>query len=580
MNSRWAAELGERVCAFALVFLLGGGVALGSPKVTTKAQAGASGGAQQPKVPMAPVNVPPSQQTIPTVAAPPLPPVMTMMGPMTGTKEACEGLRSLKIEDTAIEAAGVVDTPRFNVPNSTAVYRNLPRFCRVVGVTRPAIRFEVWLPMEHWSGRYEVVGNGGMAGVVNYSSLAGGLRRGNATASTNTGHANLPGEGFDASWSMDKPELVEDFGHRALHLTTVNGKRLTREFYGRPAKHSIYVGCSKGGGQGLMEAERYPNDFDGIVAGDPAYNWTHLYAGAHLYYSQAVLKDPESYIQPAKVKILADAVNRACDGKDGFADGVVNDPFSCKVDLSQIACKEGEDVGGCFTPKQIEVVKKIWAGSKEENGKQFFPGLLPGGEGGANGWQAWVTGSAPYHGTHWRAADSFFRYMVMGDESYDALDFDYNREHDRKMLDRLAPMLNADDADLRPFMKRGGKLILYHGLSDPDISAVNTINFYQRVTEIVGPQTPGFARLFLAPGMQHCGGGPGPDAFDAVAAIQRWVDEGTAPEKIVASHYTEGVLDRSRPLCPYPQMAVYSGKGNAVEASSWVCKVSGGLAKK
>ena len=586
MNARWVMDcwvmdLRRIAVAFALCSALVGCVAaqagpLPAPKVQTAATAQKQQVSREPTV--APV-IPPVQQQIQPVAPPALP-GLTMMGPLGGTREACEGLRRLKIDDTTIEVAGMVDGGSFNVPNTITVYHSLPAFCRVIGVTKPAIRFEVWLPLTRWSGRFEVVGNGGMAGSIGYSSLAGGLRRGNAVAATDTGHENRNNEGFDASWSLNRPELVEDFAWRALHLTTVNGKQVTRAFYGRPAKRSYYVGCSKGGGQGLMEAQRFPNDFDGIVAGDPAYNWTNLYAGAHLYYAQATLKDPDSYIQPAKVKILADAVNRACDGKDGFADGVVNDPFSCRVDLKEITCKEGEETGGCFTPKQIEAVKKIWAGAKEDNGKQFFPGLLPGGEAGANGWSAWVTGAAPYHATHWHAAESFFRYMMANDEDYDPLDFDLTRDRDRKMLERLAPVLNADDADLRPFMKHGGKLILYHGLSDPDISAVNTVNYYRRISDISGPQTPGFARLFLAPGMQHCGGGPGPDAFDAVAAVQRWVEEGLAPEKIIASHYTQGTLDRSRPLCPYPQMAAYSGKGNAVDASSWVCRAPGEVAKK
>lgn len=496
-----------------------------------------------------------------------------MMGPLGGTRESCEGLRGLKIEDTTIEVAGMVDGGSFNVPNSSTVYRNLPAFCRVIGMTKPAIRFEIWLPLMRWSGRFEVVGNGGMAGAIGYTSLAGGLRRGNAVASTDTGHVNKPGEGFDASWALNRPELVEDFGYRSLHVTTVNGKQVTRAFYGRPAKRSYYVGCSRGGGQGLMEAQRYPEDFDGIVAGDPAYNTTELYAGAHLYYAQVTLKDPESYIQPAKVKILADAVNKACDKKDGFADGVLSDPFSCKPDLADITCKAGEDTGGCFTPKQVDTVKKIWAGMKDSKGKLVFPGLLPGGEAGANGWSAWVTGSAPFHATHWRAADDFFQFVVAGDANYDSMSFDYDRERDRKMLERLSPVLDANDADLRPYFKRGGKLLLYHGLSDPDISPVNTVNYFKRVEEIVGAPTQGSMRMFLAPGMQHCGGGPGPDAFDSVAAVQRWVEEGHAPERIIASHYTQGALDNSRPLCPYPQKAEYSGKGNAVDATSWVCKV-------
>lgn len=504
----------------------------------------------------------------------------TQMRAAGGTREACEALRGLRLEDTTIEVAGMVDAGSFNIPGSVIPLRNLPRFCRVIAETRPAIRFEVWLPQEKWAGRLEVVGNGGMAGTISYGAMANALRRGNAAASTDTGHVNQPGAGFDASWSAERPDLIEDFGHRALHLTTVNGKRIVANFYGKAADHSYYFGCSKGGGQGLMEAQRYPADFDGIVAGDPAYNWTNLYTGAHLYYSQVLLKDPDSYIQPAKVRLLADAVNKQCDAKDGFADGVVGDPLSCKVDLSELACTAGEDTGACFTSKQIESVKRIWAGAKDENGRQIFPGLLPGGEAGAGGWAAWVTGSAPKQGTHYKAAESFFRYMVMADEKYDALSFDYDRERDRKMLEKLVPALNADNPDLRPFMRRGGKLILYHGLSDPDISAVNTINYYQRMEDVTGMNTRAFARLFLVPGMQHCSGGPGPDQFDAVAAVERWVEEGLAPEKIIASHLTHGAVDRSRPLCPYPQMAVYSGTGSAVDAASFVCRVPGTVAKK
>jgi Tannase and feruloyl esterase. len=319
-----------------------------------------------------------------------------------------------------------------------------------------------------------------------------------------------------------------------------------------------------------MEAQRYPADFDGIVAGDPAYNWTNLYAGAHLYYAQVTLKDPESYIQPAKIKLLAEAVNKACDAKDGLTDGVLNDPMSCRVDPAVLACKEGEDTGTCFTPKQIEAVKKIWAGSKDDSGKVIFPGLLPGGEAGSGGWSSWVTGSAPFQATHWKAADGFFRFMVMKDPKYDPMSFDYDR--DKAALEKLSPQLDAVENDLRPFARRGGKLLLYHGLSDPDISPVNTINYYRQMQEVTGTKTQEFARLFLAPGMQHCGGGPGPDTFDAVSAVERWVEEGQAPKQIVASHQTHGQVDRTRPLCPYPQIATYAGKGDPRDAASFVCR--------
>jgi len=489
-------------------------------------------------------------------------------------EEQCSKLTSLHLKDTTIDSAVVIDSGIFNIPGSPYPIRRLPAFCRVTGVTLPSNHFEVWMPLQKWTGRFEVVGNGGMAGVISYSAMGTALRRGNAAASTNTGHMNRPGDGFDASWSLNRPDLVEDFGHRALHEATANGKQVVRQFYGKPADHAYYVGCSKGGGQGLMEAQRYPADFDGIVAGDPAYNWTHLYAGAHLHYAQSTLKDPESYIQPAKVKLLADAVNRACDAKDGIPDGVLDDPFSCRFDPEVLACKDGEDPGTCFTPKQVQAVKDIWAGAKDEEGQQIFPGLLPGGEAGSGGWQSWVTGSAPFKSTHWRAADGFFRFMVMGDPNYSTMTFDYDR--DKAALERVAPALDAIETNLRPFQRRGARLILYHGLSDPDISPLNTINYYKAVEQATGENTSDFARLFLVPGMQHCGGGPGPNVFDAVTAIERWVEEGVAPAQIVASHSTNGMVDRTRPLCPYPQRAVYTGKGPLTDAGSFVCRAAQG----
>lgn len=487
--------------------------------------------------------------------------------------DSCAGLAGLRLTSTTIESATVIEGGSFTPPNAVNTLRRLPSFCRVVGLTRPAVRFEIWMPLTKWSGRFEVVGNGGMAGAISYSPMATALRRGNAAASTDTGHVNPPGNSFDASWSLDNPKLVEDFGYRSLHVTTVNGKQIVRVFYGKAADHAYYAGCSKGGQQGLMEAQRFPGDFDGIVAGDPAYNWTGHYAGAHLYYAMATLKDPESYIQPAKIKLLADAVNRACDSKDGFADGVLENPLTCRFDPEVLACKEGENPGACFTPKQIKAVKEIWEGAHDDRGRLIVPGLVPGGESGQGGWSSWVTGSAPYQATHWKAASSFFRYMVMGDPNYNPMTFDYDR--DKAELEKLSPMLDAVNSDLRPLQRRGAKLILYHGWSDPDISPLSTINYYKQLEHVIGPQTRDFARLFLVPGMQHCSGGPGPDSFDAVSAIERWVEEGTAPTQIVASHINHGVVDRTRPLCPYPQTAAYKGKGAITDAGSFVCRAPG-----
>jgi feruloyl esterase len=484
---------------------------------------------------------------------------------------SCGSLVNVRLADTVISSATVVPAGTFT-PAADLVISNVPEFCRVVGVTKPSVRFEVWLPQKSWNGKFEGVGNGGTAGFIAYRAMATALKRGYTAASTDTGHINVPpGNGFDASWARGRVDLVADFGYRGLHVTTVNGKQLVDAFYGKAPQYSYYVGCSKGGGQGLMEAQRYPDDYDGILAGDPANNWTGLYAGSHLWYSIAMLKEPGSYIPPEKVAILANAVNKACDANDGIEDGVIDDPLSCRFDPATLTCKEGEDPAGCFSAKQVKAIKDIWSGVHTSSGKLIFPGLLPGGEAGSGGWTSWVTGSAPFAATHWKAASGFFRDAVFNDPKYNPLNFNYDKDMET-LTKKFGPMLDAVDPDLRPLQRSGGKMILYHGLSDPDISALNSIHYYEQVQSTVGKSTPDFVRLFLVPGMQHCGSGPGATAFDGVAALEKWVEDGVAPTRIIASHVAEGMVERTRPLCPYPQAAVYVGKGSTSDAANFVCK--------
>ena len=487
----------------------------------------------------------------------------------------CADLKVLSLPDTTITLAESLPAGMNPAPVGT-----LPvAICRVAAVTKPAVVFEVWLPTENWNGKFQGVGNGGTAGVISYAAMRTALTRGYATASTDTGHVSSGS--FDSTWALGRPDLVADFGHRGLHVTTANAKQITRAFYGRKADYSYFVGCSKGGQQALMEAQRYPADYDGIIGGDPANNWTRFYAGAHLWYSIATLKDPESYIPASKTAILGNAVTAACDAIDGIVDGVLDDPRKCDFNPAVLTCKSGQDPATCYTPKQVKAIKDIWSGVRDSRGRLIHRPLVPGGEAGAGGWAAWTTGSAPFTGLHWLAADGFFRYMVFENPSYNPLSFNFASDLDFALA-KVGPVLDAVDPDLRPFKRRGGKLIMYHGWSDPDISPLNTIDYYESVVSRLqrrhesrkeaAERTQEFARLFMVPGMQHCSGGPGPNTFDMLTALENWVEKGVAPARVVASRLTGDVVDRTRPLCVYPKVAVYTGTGSTDDAANFVCR--------
>ncbi len=490
---------------------------------------------------------------------------------------SCSSLSNLAIADTRIISTELIDQDSFIAPGTDNALET-PAFCRLVAVTSPAVNFEVWLPLSRWNGNYQSVGNGGMAGTISYAAMANALRRGYATASTDTGHRAGPIP-FDASWASDRPDLIEDFGHRALHLTTVHAKQVTESFYRSPPDYSYYVGCSKGGQQGLMEAQRYPDDFDGIVAGDPANDWTRFYAGAHLWYSLAMLADAESYIPPSKLPALGNAVNEACDALDGVRDGILQNPLACNFEPAAISCPAGTDSDSCLTPKQVSAVEKIWSGVENSKGELIYPGLVPGGEASRGSWSTWVTGNEPYQSLHWRGGEGFFRWFVFDDPDWDFRSFDFDSDLDYA-LEKVGAALDSNDPDLRPFRDNGGKLIVYHGWSDPDISPVASINYFESVVDVIatesGPQTAlsktqDFYRLFMVPGMAHCSGGPGPDRFDALSALENWVERGIAPQSMTASKVVDNEVIRTRPLCVHPEMATYNGSGDSDDATNFSC---------
>ena len=482
------------------------------------------------------------------------------------TGASCESLSALALPDTTITVAEIVAAGELSVPGvPPGATRDLPAFCRVAATLKPTsdsvIKIEVWLPPSGWNQKYQAVGNGGWAGSISYGPMGEALRRGYATSSTDTGHT---GNGGDASFALGHPEKLIDLGYRSEHEMTLKSKAIIAAFYGSAPRYSYWNGCSTGGKQGLTEAQRFPNDFDGIVAGAPANNWTHLMASL-VWIGQATLKDPASSIPREKFALLNNAAVEACDALDGVKDGVLENPTRCRFDPKVLECKAG-DAPACLTAPQVDAARKIYGAAKNpRTGHEIYPGLEPGSE---LGWAAAAGGPKPFE-----IVDNHFKYVVFRDPTWDfrTLDFDGGVA----LADRLDNgTLNATNPDLKGFVSRGGKLIQYHGWNDMLIAPRNSVNYYTSVIKTMGgaAKTAEWFRLFMAPGMGHCGGGAGPNSFDVMSALEPWVEQGKAPEQIIASHRTAGKVDRTRPLCPYPQTAHYKGAGSTDEAASFVCK--------
>jgi len=485
----------------------------------------------------------------------------------------CESLKALALPGTTITAAEVIPAGPYTVPGPGVGAPPapggrgpapgtpsliLPARCRVAAVLKPSsdseIEIEVWLPSENWNGKFEAVGNGGWAGTISLAAMASALQEGYATASTDTGH-----KGGNAAFAIGHPEKVIDFAYRAVHEMTVASKALIAAFYDRGPRLSYWNGCSTGGRQGLMEAQRYPADFDGIVAGAPANYQTHLHAW-DLGVSVHALKDQARFVSPAKAAALNKAVLDACDAHDGVKDGLLNDPRTCHVDLSALVCR-GADADNCLTAPQLETVKSVYAPAKTKSGDVIFPGKEPGSE---TGWNVIAGGTQP-------PGVSLGSFQVAyNDANWDWRGFDLDR--DLKAVDDKAGFINAVSPDLEPFKARGGKLLLYHGWNDTAISPGNAVSYYSSVLSKMGPKQDSWLRLFMAPGMQHCGGGPGPNQVNYVGALERWRESGVAPDRLTASHVTNNRVDMTRPLCPYPQVAQYTGVGSSNDAANFVCK--------
>jgi feruloyl esterase len=474
--------------------------------------------------------------------------------------ESCEGLARRMSPTVSVTLAKSVDAGAFTPSEGAKVFSDLPAFCRVAVELRPAsdsdIRAEVWLPAANWNGKFVAVGSGGWGGSIAYDGMADALRRAYATSATDDGHS-----GGSGSFVVGHPEKLIDFAYRAEHEMAVEAKALIKAFYGREPRYSYWNGCSGGGREGLLQAARYPDEFDGVIAGDPANIRRNAWA---LWLAVESFKDPAAVIPASKYGMIHRAVLEACDAKDGLKDGLIGDPESCHVDFKALACK-GADGPDCLTSRQVQSAEAIVSPATTASGEVLFPRLEPGTE---MRWGRLAGGPQP--------AELFldeFRYVVYQNPEWNWRSFDLERDAAKahavdKDVDEFDPHLGA-------FAKRGGKLLIYHGWADQQVAPGSSVEFYRSAVAQSGDAAQGmnWIRLFMAPGMGHCSGGEGPDSFDKIGAMEQWVEHGKAPAQMIASHRTAGKVDRTRPLCPYPQVAHYNGTGSIDDAANFSCGV-------
>jgi feruloyl esterase len=477
------------------------------------------------------------------------------------TGSTCEQLATLTIPDVKVASAELVAAGSFSATPGGRGF-SVPSFCRVALTASPSsdsmISIEVWLPLAAvWNRKFLGTDNGGFSGAINYGAMASAIARGYATAGTDTGHT-----GDQMEFGHGHPEKLIDWAYRAVHVSAELGKLVTRNHYGRFADRAYFSGCSTGGQQALSEAQRFPQDYDGVVAGDPGNNRVALILG-FLWAWTATHADDGSLILPnSKLPAITRAAVDACDAGDGLKDGLISEPLHCRFDPASLLCKGGE-TDTCLTESQVGAVKKVYDGAKNRRtGKQIFAGWARGSE---QGWPQYITSPRE------PVRVGLFRYFVYDDPNWHWRTFDWDRDVD--FVQTQAAVMNAMSVDYRAFRTRGGKIVMYTGLADPVVPPGDIISYYDAVTAASGglQETQKFFRFFPIPGMGHCSGGTGPNNFDALGALEAWVERGTAPTRIVASHSTAGAIDRTRPLCPYPQTAVYEKRGSIDDETSFTC---------
>ena len=478
---------------------------------------------------------------------------------------ACESLAQMTVRNGQVLSAASVQAGAFAPPNAanataTEAFKTLPAFCRVSLKLTPSadsdIRVEVWLPQSGWNRKLQASGNGGLGGAIPYPAMAASVKAGYAAAGTDTGHV-----GGNADFVAGHHEKLVDFAHRAIHEMTVTAKAVVSAHYDAPPVRSYFYSCSTGGRQALIEAQRYPDDFDGIVAGDPSWDQMRLYA-ARVWLNTYVNRTPAAVIPASKYPMIHTAVLDRCDALDGVKDGVIEDPTKCSVEFATLTCG-GEDRADCLTKDQVETANAMTRPIRDpKSGAVLHPGrYYPGSELGWGG----VAGPSPSGESH----EGMRKIVFTPDWDYHAIKVPDDVERAVKADQGL---LYGGDPDLSRFVKRGGKLLMYHGWADPLVSPDTSLIMYKRISDAVGSSSSNAIALFMVPGMGHCQGGPGTDVFDKVGAVDRWVETGKKPQSIEAAHLTAGSVDRTRPLCAYPTTAHYKGSGSTDDANNFRCE--------
>lgn len=481
----------------------------------------------------------------------------------TTNRHSIEELQRVRLPDVVLQSASTVNPDRQKNPQAAP-------YVEVKGVIGGSIHFELLLP-ENWNGRFAMGGGGGFVGTVQ-NAARDSVNRGYATVGTDTGHQWQPG--YMAGWALNNVEAQLNFGYLAVHRTAEVGKALIRAYYGADARHSYFLGCSRGGGQAMMEAQKFPQDFDGIVAGAPAFNWTG-FAATMISIAQALYPNPQhldsTVLTKDALEKLQAAILEQCDAQDGLKDGIVADPPSAHFDLSAVAG---------LTDEQKKAIKAIYDGARNDKGL-ICPGYSPGAECDPGQWIAWLVGPVPpmLEKDHvpdltFAFSTQVFKYLVFNNPEWDYSKYNFSSfEKDTQLA---ASFLNATNPNLDALKTRKGKLIIWHGWADPALPAQATVDYYRQV-QAHDPAAAEYCRLFMVPGCLHCGGGPGAADVDWLSVIVEWVEQGKTPDRLIASRREQGRVVMSRPLFPYPQYAVYGGTGDPNNAESFVAKKSSAI---